>query len=1047
MDGYRDGNILSLTLTDFQIFRHQTFRFGPSLNLIAAPNGSGKSSIANALALVFGGTPRTIGKTRELTDFIRFGASEAVVEAELVSGGRTMRLSRVVRGSRTKAQNPNGTNGTFLIDGQAIAQREYVAAVAALGIDVGSLCSFLPQERVAEFCAMDPASLLNETLQGTRIALDGLYSLQAGLSDVDARIATSARKKSLVETTLARLEVSVAEHRARAVLVSRLQRLRYKRERLSHDAAVRGYIESKDKIKQLEAACTLHQDALQTARQKQSELEAAPVKKSFDSSLSVLHSQNKEIKSTCSKIKEIATSLDFTCVDHSSVLKRCGEKEEEMRSIEKGIAGAKNDIIAREAQFKDLFGKMRDKLLGYYDERRDDAVCVQMREKIDRCKTVDDLSATVPKVSDAELRSITNETRQIRYLAKELAVEIAALEEQKANHNEQGHQRMEMLKRYHRDTHTAVLWLRQNRHVFSEEILEPAFLHVTIHKDYASEIEALLGFQALSSFLVKTQDDLVKLSKALKDDQRLSINIAEVVNKEAQAFDRTTLERLSIDGVAIDFVSARKEYVNMLCAFSNLDKVPVSKKQINETDIISSLRGVRRMVIGGHIVEVRRSRYNSDVAISSTRITARGVFKAAVFDVKAVESRLESLCLKREENRVALERLTVAASEMSQKAASLKETFDLAHLRQSAYSLKEAVSQQQRLENAYSRACDSVSECNGRAAHCDSEIARLRGSLATASLELENLLKFSRLPVIDIEAVMAHECDLENVARMCLVAEARLKNGCVSLEDERKNLAKARSTVEETKSAVRALEREITGNCRKGDGSAVEIGDLPDELTDIEDDIHRLEIKLSVTSEQKGIEDEALDKENMRNAIDASLEDLSRHRAALIEQIEAEKKLLTKRIYDFITPVNTEFARMFARLGLEGRIELSAENGPWELHIMVRFRDGEELARLDSTRQSGGEKSLATALFLLALQQTAMAPFRLVDEINQGMDAFNERAIFEILREMSAASQFFIITPKLVDDLVFSDGTNAIVLYGGPGITKDLERHAAQMLS
>ena len=41
--------------------------------------------------------------------------------------------------------------------------------------------------------------------------------------------------------------------------------------------------------------------------------------------------------------------------------------------------------------------------------------------------------------------------------------------------------------------------------------------------------------------------------------------------------------------------------------------------------------------------------------------------------------------------------------------------------------------------------------------------------------------------------------------------------------------------------------------------------------------------------------------------------------------------------------------------------------------------------------QSGGERSVATALYMLALQELTTVPFRCVDEINQGMDARNER--------------------------------------------------------
>ena len=40
---------------------------------------------------------------------------------------------------------------------------------------------------------------------------------------------------------------------------------------------------------------------------------------------------------------------------------------------------------------------------------------------------------------------------------------------------------------------------------------------------------------------------------------------------------------------------------------------------------------------------------------------------------------------------------------------------------------------------------------------------------------------------------------------------------------------------------------------------------------------------------------------------------------------------------------------------------------------------------LTGLRQSGGEKSVSTMLYLVALTGVTVTPFRVVDEINQGM--------------------------------------------------------------
>lgn len=49
----------------------------------------------------------------------------------------------------------------------------------------------------------------------------------------------------------------------------------------------------------------------------------------------------------------------------------------------------------------------------------------------------------------------------------------------------------------------------------------------------------------------------------------------------------------------------------------------------------------------------------------------------------------------------------------------------------------------------------------------------------------------------------------------------------------------------------------------------------------------------------------------------------------------------------------------------------------------MKYREEQGLCLLDSMRQSGGEKSVATMLFLMALQHISQAPIRIVDEINQ----------------------------------------------------------------
>lgn len=126
----------------------------------------------------------------------------------------------------------------------------------------------------------------------------------------------------------------------------------------------------------------------------------------------------------------------------------------------------------------------------------------------------------------------------------------------------------------------------------------------------------------------------------------------------------------------------------------------------------------------------------------------------------------------------------------------------------------------------------------------------------------------------------------------------------------------------------------------------------------------------------------------------------------------------------------------------------------WAIHISVKFREDESLSLLDSHRQSGGERAVSTIFYLMALQQLSRAPFRVVDEINQGMDPRNERVVHERLvdlacgldqegqdeqvmpiddnqNESGGSSQYFLITPKLLGGLKYVPGMKVLNIVSG----------------
>lgn len=76
----------------------------------------------------------------------------------------------------------------------------------------------------------------------------------------------------------------------------------------------------------------------------------------------------------------------------------------------------------------------------------------------------------------------------------------------------------------------------------------------------------------------------------------------------------------------------------------------------------------------------------------------------------------------------------------------------------------------------------------------------------------------------------------------------------------------------------------------------------------------------------------------------------------------------------------------------------------------------------------------------MALQAMAQAPFRVVDEINQGMDPRNERMVHHRMVDIACrehTSQYFLITPKLLPGLRYDERMRVLCIASGEHMPSD----------
>ena len=145
------------------------------------------------------------------------------------------------------------------------------------------------------------------------------------------------------------------------------------------------------------------------------------------------------------------------------------------------------------------------------------------------------------------------------------------------------------------------------------------------------------------------------------------------------------------------------------------------------------------------------------------------------------------------------------------------------------------------------------------------------------------------------------------------------------------------------------------------------------------------------------------------------------------------------QLTELVQAISQGFSGFFQTMGFAGEVKLGHGTDAndffsYGIEVLVKFRQNVELQKLDPFQQSGGERSVSTALYMLALQHLTKVPFRCVDEINQGMDAVNERRVFDMLIETSVrknTAQYFLLTPKLLPDLNYDHGVTVLTVYNG----------------
>jgi|CXWL01.1.fsa_nt_gi chromosome segregation protein len=254
------------------------------------------------------------------------------------------------------------------------------------------------------------------------------------------------------------------------------------------------------------------------------------------------------------------------------------------------------------------------------------------------------------------------------------------------------------------------------------------------------------------------------------------------------------------------------------------------------------------------------------------------------------------------------------------------------------------------------------------------------------------------------------------------VLDAR-RNDLRQLEQELAARRRQREEARERVETLRVAEASLQGDAEHlGQAFTAEFArDLPDELPPrlVVEPLAELERRLAHTKETL----ERLGPVNLlaveeHDEQEQRLSFLTAQRADIVASVESLKTTIreinatsAERFQETFDQVNKSFGEVFTQLFRGGEAEMRLQDGEDVLECGIEIVARPPGKRLQNLMlMSGGEKALTAVALLFALFKTKPSPFCILDEVDAPLDDSNTVRFAEMLRAMSAETQFLVIT-------------------------------------
>ncbi|KAG5918449.1 hypothetical protein E4U42_006848 [Claviceps africana] len=1031
MKDFKPGAIVRVTVQNFVTYEKAEFFPGPHLNMVIGPNGTGKSSLVCAICLGLGYSPKHLGRAGSVKEFVKHGKDSATIEIELFKKPQD-RSNYVVKVQIRREQN----NQKWWLNGKEATHKKVQDLMRSLKIQVDNLCQFLPQDRVVEFAACTPIDLLHETLRAAapeemlqwQSQLQELHKDKKELvegvhTDVDALRNLEARQQGLqadVDRIREREEIQRKVHDLRSALLL----ARYQESRDNHARARDGKREAERSLQRLELESGPSLEAVNRKEEYAAQIrEARPhMEKALKSAENATKSVARDVGNAAEEIKEIDN-------------KRAAEQ--------KGFEAKKKELALSRTRINAFQGDLKNRPIEF------NAADWNQKIRSEEHNT---------RELEVEQRQIKANMDAVREKAAANMADFRRMQKEVEDLDTQQGQQQNFMRKAFPDVATAWEWIQQHQDEFEKEVLGPPMVSCSVKDErYSDQVQALLQQDDFTCFTAQTKNDHKKLTNQLYRVMSLSVVIrtcSKPLSEFRPPLGRDEAAAFELDGFAIDYLSGPEPVLAMLCAEKRLHLSGVARAEHNDQayERLVNSGKISQWAAGRQIFLVRRRREYGPQAM--TTIT-KNIYPGRFWTMQQVDEQ-EKQELQRKlveanqrrqgfkEEHVALE---VKYNDIESQKSKIAERIELLRNEKSTLqkefqkwkSLPEKIESEERQKAMHEQAMrDARKNMLDLQYEWDEAVLR-RARLVNRHKRLTDKIREAHLALVEAKIwLLEADSDVEGLKQ-------RSASIMQELEAQRKTVRQATEEANRARKIGQRLSEEV----RELLASNEEKRDLWSQLSEGKT---AEEVEMEISAEEAKLELIHAANPNVIREFERRAEEIVRLKRKMeganekLESLNAQlAEIMGKwepKLEELVSQINDAFAYNFEQISCAGEVRVHKDEdfSQWALDIMVKFRENEALQQLTAHRQSGGERAVSTIFFLMALQSMAQSPFRVVDEINQGMDPRNERMVHERMVEIACrehTSQYFLITPKLLTGLRYDAKMRVLCIASGEHMPKE----------